>query len=827
MLNLALKMQSMVDSKNEEEKGMKRFEKLILTPENLESKCDELDRALHSVLTTQITNAVGINMGLMEKKFDGLDPEGRLEHEWSLRIALNSAVYNQRLRKGYVLLAEETYRRDEEDYDVIMRRKNTLVFLSIGTYLDIRYSEQLIEVFQDDAVNHGFAFSKPVVIIRSTLKFPRRKYEDDFFARFMQLPQRFSNRYRPVRSEFFAATEDGVGRRRQNGRTALMSACRRGRLKTARLLVAAGADVNAEDDDGVSALREALEHPRIVRLLLEAGADVNSRMSERAEPLLISAIRRGASCEVVRMLLSAGADIDAQNGTGETVLMVAAKRERAELAKILINAGADVNINRREYGYGGTALLCLAMQDFHQSARAEGHNLRLQIARWLITAGAELEAKDAPGATALHHVAEAGTSELLSLLIQAGANVENEMTRGSRPLEDAAWMGKVKNVRLLIEAGAEVKIRKGYSGSNVLHSVAERFADGAGSRVLRYKEIARLLIAAGAELNLQDSRGNTPLMRLLESYGEFKRNEGMSGFLAMLIEAGADLSLRNKKGETALDIAEAAGRGELAALLREAGALSGKGQEGVESHAQGSLAGIRFARDGLNAQDRDGRTALHRAVREGNAVAVCRLLVAGADPNVQDFNGNTPLLSLTFRAGGVDEEHRKKALTFSRLLIEANTDLELKNCDGNTAVMAAARYAYPELVRTLADAGADLKKKNKDGCNALDISADAVATVLSPDELKDAVTIVKLLRAAGVEVERCKERCEIHSMRVPAIYKAHEDIKESTDPTAVAAAVALVELVEEAGLQVIPILRPPSGKGNFNIHTIQYVQKKS
>ena len=713
---------------------MTRFEKLILRPSELGTKRLQLEQALYGVLDRNTSNLVGICMGLRERRFDGLDPDGRLDHEWSLNIVVRNDAYEQRLKKGRVLLPEETYRRQSPDYDAVMRRKNMLVFLSIGNYLDIPYGEQFIEVFQDDILNHGFCFSKPAVIIRSTLKLPRRRYEDDFFRRFSELPRQFG----------------GEGEAPDND----------------------APDTEAEEDDGATALQQAFGDPEQVRLLLAAGADANARLSERAEPVLCSAVRRNADIEVLRLLLSAGANIDAQDGEGETALIAAVRQGRDEMVELLIDAGANPDIHR--YVQGDTALLCLARKDFNGSPRSKGHGERLRLARRLIKAGADHEAKDVSGATALNILAEFGTSEFLSLLIQAGANVENERSRGSRPLEEAAWMGRVANVRLLIEAGADVNFLCG-SGSGILHAVAERFAYETGSKALAYREIARLLIEAGAELNLQDDRGCTPLMLALETYGEFKWNKGMVGFAAMLVGAGTDLSLRNKKGKTALDIAEAAGRTELVALLSGKDQATGTQTDGGRKRAEP-------VRTGINAQDRDGRTALHRAVGHKDAEAMRRLLAAGAALDIQDEQGNTPL-------------------------------------------MEAVRYAKLALVRPLVDAGAELKKKNKNGCNCLDVAARAVATALTPGELREAVVIVKLLQESGVEFEKCKERREISCVRVPAIFRAHEELQGREGKAAADAAAELVRLVDEAGLQVTPLLRPPSAKGCFDLHTVQYRQK--
>jgi ankyrin repeat protein len=116
-----------------------------------------------------------------------------------------------------------------------------------------------------------------------------------------------------------------------DGYTALMIASANGRLDLISALVAKGANVNAQDNYGKTALMCACEEqfavpPRerrteVVRALLKAGADPNRRDKVGTTALMISA--ECGQTEIIRLLLSAGADPDAQNAAGASCLQFA------------------------------------------------------------------------------------------------------------------------------------------------------------------------------------------------------------------------------------------------------------------------------------------------------------------------------------------------------------------------------------------------------------------------------------------------------------------------------------------------------------------------
>ena len=132
--------------------------------------------------------------------------------------------------------------------------------------------------------------------------------------------------------------------------TPLMRAADAGDLGELTKLLATGADVNARDWLGRSALLHACEHaeknPSVVKALLAAGADVNAADHLGETPLLgVSGfLPAEVAFDVRRELLAAGADVNASNGEGTTPLMMAAATGDVETVKLLLKARARVNM---------------------------------------------------------------------------------------------------------------------------------------------------------------------------------------------------------------------------------------------------------------------------------------------------------------------------------------------------------------------------------------------------------------------------------------------------------------------------------------------------
>eukprot|EP00054_Salpingoeca_dolichothecata_P010551 m.58832 g.58832 ORF g.58832 m.58832 type:complete len:336 (-) comp19049_c0_seq2:120-1127(-) len=181
----------------------------------------------------------------------------------------------------------------------------------------------------------------------------------------------------------------------------LVDASYHGAPAVVKVLLQSGANVNATDKTGNTALSQASQtnHLEVVKILVGAGADLNMQNRYGASALV------KASCsghlEVAKVLVAAGADLNLYNGNGITALMLTCAHGSFELAKILVAAGADLNLRNNA---GDTALMF--------SSRF-GH---FEVVKILVAAGADLSFQNNNGKTALKEAQDRNLSQIVAQL---------------------------------------------------------------------------------------------------------------------------------------------------------------------------------------------------------------------------------------------------------------------------------------------------------------------------------------------------------------------------------------------------------------------------
>jgi hypothetical protein len=191
----------------------------------------------------------------------------------------------------------------------------------------------------------------------------------------------------------------------------LIAAAGRGGLPEVEKLLREGADVQAKDGSGKTALNSAAygNHVEVFRRLLAAGSNVNERDNVPSSPLMTAAVR--GYVEIVRLALAAGADVKSVNQYGGNALIPACHYGHIEVVRELLRTEIDVNhVNN----LGWTALL-------EAIILGNGGRQHTQIVQLLVSAGAKVNLADRDGVTPLRHARKRGFSEIEKILVAAGA----------------------------------------------------------------------------------------------------------------------------------------------------------------------------------------------------------------------------------------------------------------------------------------------------------------------------------------------------------------------------------------------------------------------
>ena len=236
----------------------------------------------------------------------------------------------------------------------------------------------------------------------------------------------------------------------------LMDAVKQDNLGAVKTALAQGANVNATEADGATALHWAAQgnNDEMVAALLAAGAKAETKTRFNVTPLSLAASNGNA--KMIARLLDAGADAKGTSKEGQTVLMSAALNGNPDAVKLLIQRGADVNAV--EPYKGQTALMFAA-----------GENNGKAIAQ-LVEFGGNVKAKSKGGYTAFHFAVRNRATEAAKVLLAHGADVNEAIPDGTGPLNMAIINGYFDVAVMLLDAGANPNATD--PRGSALHSLA-------------------------------------------------------------------------------------------------------------------------------------------------------------------------------------------------------------------------------------------------------------------------------------------------------------------------------------------------------------------
>ncbi len=412
-------------------------------------------------------------------------------------------------------------------------------------------------------------------------------------------------------------------------------------VRLVRKRIADGADVNAVQPDGMTALHWAVYHDHLplTTLLIESNADVAAKNRYDVAPLSIACTN--GNSKIVSLLLEHSADANVARLGNETALMTAARTGRAEPVRLLLKHHAKVDATDWR---GQTALMWAA---------AEGHE---EVVKLLLQAGADPKRRLKSGFTPLFFAVRQGQTAAVFALLEAGCDVNAAMQpkgggakaprKGMSPLVLAVENGHFELASKLLDTGADPNdLRSGFSALHTLTWVRKPnrgdSADGdpspIGSGSVTSLQLVEKLVAAGADVNLRLKVGRSGRGRL--------NQKGMTPFLMaadtadlalmrLLQKLGADPHIPNADNCTSL--MAAAGIGSLA-----------PGEEaGTEDEALAAVEYLLQQGCDINAIDDNGETAMHGAAYKSLPRMVKYLAEHGADIDIwnrKNKYGWTPL----------------------------------------------------------------------------------------------------------------------------------------------------------------------------------------
>jgi ankyrin repeat protein len=507
--------------------------------------------------------------------------------------------------------------------------------------------------------------------------------------------------------------------------TPVADAARDGNRALVRAALGKGANVNAAQGDGMTALHWAAMNgdAELTQILVRAGAGVNATTRiAGATPMLLAA--ENGHGAIVRALLAAGADAKTADLSGTTALMLAAAAGDADAIQALVQHGAP--LEARDRAMERTALMFAAGTNRPAAIAAlaaagasvgavsnvvdlaelsQGGPARRPGAPAAAEARPQVPGVDRPfifnelvgamgGLTALHFAAREGYRDAVRALITAGANV-NQSSAGDEttPLLIAVINGHFDTAEMLIEAGADVShgsaagVTPLYAALNVQWAPKSMYPQPRAhtQQRLNYLEFMKVLLAKGAD----------PNVRLRKKVWYSGYNTDMSG----VDEAGATPFWR---------AAYASDLDAMRLLVRHG--------------ADPNIPTVRPP-----GRPRTGDVAGYRDTIED---------ISGRPPVPVGGPGVPPLLAASgagYGEGFAANTHRYAPSGFlpaiKYLVEELGADVNAVDYEGNTAIHNAAARGDTESILYLVSKGADVTKVNREGKTTADMANAPVQRV--------------------------------------------------------------------------------------------------
>ena len=454
--------------------------------------------------------------------------------------------------------------------------------------------------------------------------------------------------------------------------------------------------INAEGRNGYTALHYSCRYGHVdrVRTLVKHKADVSARTDSGYTPLMLAAINKHDN--VVHVLLSdSQCLVDAKGQDGYTALHYSCIYGHVDIVRTLVKHKANVNAR---IDSGDTPLILAAR-------RRHGHDNVVYVL--LSDPQCLMDAKGQDGYTALHYSCRYGHVDIVRTLVKHKANVNARTDSGDTPLTLAALNKHDNVVHALLSDSQCLVDAKGQGGYTALHV----------SCIYGHVDIVRTLVKHKANVNARTDSGDTPLtlaalnkhdnvVHALSDYNcevlakdkdaytallHSSCEKGYVGIVRTLVtEHKAEVNKRTDSGDTPLTLAARHGHDNVMyVLLSDPQCL-------------------------MDAKGQDGYTVLQNSCRYGHINRVRTLVKHKANVNARTDSGDTPL---TLAAKHKHDNVVHALLSDSQCLVDA------KGQDGYTALQYSCRYGHVDMVRTLVKHKANVNVKANSGDTPLHVAA--------------------------------------------------------------------------------------------------------
>lgn len=424
--------------------------------------------------------------------------------------------------------------------------------------------------------------------------------------------------------------------------------------------------------------------------------------------------------ELLKLLVDCGADVDVQNVDGETILHQACTEGLENYVRFLHAAGANPNLRDKEEQtplhvatfHGSVKIVEMLTEKFkanlhHRTkdgstlmhiASAAGHANQAAMSQIFAKKGVPLHMPNKKGAKAIHLAAMRGNVETVRNVLAKGENVDAKTNEGFTALHLAVQAGQPDVVEVLLGHGASVYTKAGKTKETPLHLCA---------RTKGGHWCAELLVKSGCPVNDVDENGETPLM-IAGRYGYLET-------VSLLLADGADHKILNKDGENVLHIVTKACHYAIAQILLQYTTTR------LSKEAAAKM---------INQRNKAGESSVHYvASLKAKSVHypfedrdMMRLLLhAGGDPMLEASETKETSIHYCSKSGNINV---LQEVLGQLQPIDAQAACNKQANSGWSPLLYACYHGHPDIIRVLLNQNARVDVFDESGTSALHLAAE-------------------------------------------------------------------------------------------------------